>query len=501
MADETLKDSKSNASMDGADSDNSSFAWEFVNDEARDQSPSATPRVYAGSPTGLSQPMSGGQASGEAATSAYPSTSRRKGMATATLNRTQAGTVRDSYVRDQLERALDRWWALGEVPPLPLLRDGLLMLEAGGHASESQRTLLLRAALAHGRGVRTALRYQVDNERVAMVLAEALVEWEPPLDPKNLVTILGEDAPVRVLLAADLERSRALLTGEARRRAEVALEMLPSSQSSGRSSPPSPPASPLILLTPGRKLVRQILLLLLLVTLIGFILWQQRQVTPAEMVAMPAAEYALLGASDDEPVGSVRLNAFFLDRFEVTNALYRSCVDIGKCVWPKSANSATRADYFTNPAFNDFPVVNVTQEMASAFCAWHGKRLPTAEEWQAAASVSPTTGQAFRYPWGESFDSQRTNSLEAAIGDTVVAGSYRPGGDSASGAADMAGNVAEWTSSLVVNPPTADSAIIKGGSFAGNSDALTVGAKESLAINKGSPEVGFRCARTHLLNE
>jgi hypothetical protein len=68
-------------------------------------------------------------------------------------------------VRRNLDLALDGWWRSGALPAPALLRDGLLLLEAGNPLDEAQRSLLLRAALAHRRGVLTALRYQTDPER------------------------------------------------------------------------------------------------------------------------------------------------------------------------------------------------------------------------------------------------------------------------------------------------------------------------------------------------
>jgi formylglycine-generating enzyme required for sulfatase activity len=394
---------------------------------------------------------------------------------------------------------------LGELPPLPLLRDGLLMLEGGGSASESQRTLLLRAALAYDRGVQTALRHQVDAERVALVVAEALVEWEEPLEAERLPAILGDDEQVQMLLIAELDRSRVLLTGEPRRRAQLALEALPKTTDKARK-PISPPPVPAAALVRGRRPLRQILLLLLLVALVGFVLWQQRQRTPEGMIAMPAATYALLTLDGGGAATSVALDAFFIDRFEVTNRDYRGCVEAGACAWPLQPNSATRKDYFTNPAFDGYPVVNVTQVMAAAYCAWQDKRLPSAGEWQATASVSPTTGQFFHFPWGQNFEAQRTNSADTgggdtSIGDTMVVGSFRPAGDSPSGAADMAGNVAEWTTTLVPGSEDEEKplAIVKGGSFASDADAVTVYAGAAVEVTQALPEVGFRCARSHLL--
>jgi formylglycine-generating enzyme required for sulfatase activity len=192
-----------------------------------------------------------------------------------------------------------------------------------------------------------------------------------------------------------------------------------------------------------------------------------------------------------------QLEGFFIDRFEVTNRDYRTCIERGACVWPVQTSSATRVDYFTDPAFDRYPVVNVTQAMAASYCTWQGKRLPSTAEWQAGASVAPTTGQQFRFPWGERFDPQRANSDSTGSGDTMVVGSFRPGGDSPSGASDMAGNVAEWTATLVPGlDPLNVYAVVKGGSFASAADALASGAEMHVEVGSATPEVGFRCART-----
>jgi formylglycine-generating enzyme required for sulfatase activity len=495
-----------------AEEGGASFAWEFTNDDHHGQPQTSAPRlrgdVKPRTPdrsAAQRQPTIDGEANHYSSNPRVTAHERAagKGNPAKAQDLRYFGPARSNYVRDQLDRALDRWWAVGELPPLLLLRDSLLMLEAGGTASESQRTLLLRAALSYNRGIQTALHHQADGERVALVLAEALVEWESPLEPASLPGLIGGDEYVRSLLVAELERSRVLLTGEARRRAQAALDSLPRTPQPRRKPTPSPGpvAVPVAAPVAQHPPIRQIILILLLVALVGFVLWQRRTTTPTGMVAMPAASYAMLAADEaSAPVG-VALNAFYIDRFEVTNRDYRTCIDAGKCVWPLHTNSTTRRDYFTNPAFDGYPVVNVTQIMASAYCVWQGKRLPTAGEWQAAASVSPVSGQPYRFPWGESFEVQRTNSAGAEIGDTVVVGSYRPAGDSPSGAADMAGNVAEWTATLVPSSEQEPRAVIKGGSFASVADALAVGAEDSEKVGEGTTEVGFRCARDGALAE
>jgi formylglycine-generating enzyme required for sulfatase activity len=361
----------------------------------------------------------------------------------------------------------------------------------------------------------------VDVERVALVLSEALVEWQPPILPEELDAILGPRVDVRAALVTELQQSRLLLTGEPHRRAQMALAVFAGAESShlGRESHrvSAFEATPY----PARRWLRKVLLVLLLIALLGFVFWQQRQVLPIGMVAVPDGSYFLPRAGETlAEVESVYIGAFAIDQFEVTNRSYRICVERGACSWPVDPGSTTRVNYFTDPAFNEFPVVNVTQPMAARYCAWQDKRLPTAAEWQVAASLAPATNQLFRFPWGQSFDPQRTNSSTTEFGDTIVVGSFRPAGDSPVGAADMSGNVAEWTatvapmsqSSFVAETPPAvetpqmegsegakSEAVVKGGSFASGVELLTAGSEMYVEIETAMPELGFRCAVSQLL--
>ncbi len=160
------------------------------------------------------------------------------------------------------------------------------------------------------------------------------------------------------------------------------------------------------------------------------------------------------GDPDERPVHRVCLSAFWIGRTEVTNAQYAACVDEGGCL------PLADRRYASDPAYADHPAVGVTWEQADAYAAWlsattgESFRLPTEAQWEYAARGP----ESRLYPWGETFDGTRLNycdvncpsdGRDSAYDDgyarTAPAGRYSPAGDSWVGAADLAGNVWEWT--------------------------------------------------------
>jgi formylglycine-generating enzyme required for sulfatase activity len=174
---------------------------------------------------------------------------------------------------------------------------------------------------------------------------------------------------------------------------------------------------------------------------------QIREKDGAVMVYVPAGEFWMgsdHGFDFEGPRHKAQVDAFWIDRTEVTNAQYRRCVDAKVCSSPRSSSSKTRESYYDNAEFNDYPVVYVTWDQAREYAQWVGGRLPTEAEWEYAARG--TDGRDF--PWGNEPPDERRCNFDGNVGDITPVGQYSPQGDSPYGCADMAGNVWEWTSSL-----------------------------------------------------
>ena len=175
----------------------------------------------------------------------------------------------------------------------------------------------------------------------------------------------------------------------------------------------------------------------------------------ATMVFVPAGEFTMgssAGEDNERPLHLVYLDSFWIDKLEVKNALYKKCVDAKQCQPPNPTKSYTRASYFGNAEYDDYPVIYVSWDDAINYCTWAKKTFPTEAQWEKAARGTDQR----KYPWGDNWNGAWLNfcdkkcpfdwkdkDADDGYVDTSPVGTY-PKGASYYGAMDMAGNVWEW---------------------------------------------------------
>jgi formylglycine-generating enzyme required for sulfatase activity len=207
------------------------------------------------------------------------------------------------------------------------------------------------------------------------------------------------------------------------------------------------------------------------------------------MMYVPAGNF-MMGSSDggDEkkPVHTVYLDAYWIDRTEVTNAMYAKCVADGVC------RDATSSDHSFNKV--DHPATYIKWDDAQTYCAWAEAHLPAEAEWEKAARG--TDGRKF--PWGNDDPNSKLLNYSSLVGDTTPVGSY-PSGASPYGVFDMAGNAWEWTSDWFDKPSLDSYHVVKGGGYNGMLEHYfhVFFRQPGFELEKNWPfSLGFRCANT-----
>jgi formylglycine-generating enzyme required for sulfatase activity/tRNA A-37 threonylcarbamoyl transferase component Bud32 len=216
--------------------------------------------------------------------------------------------------------------------------------------------------------------------------------------------------------------------------------------------------------------------------------------TPVDssMVLVPAGTYTIGSDNGPEvarPAHSISLAAFGIDQHEVTVGEYEAFVQSGRAPAPWSG---ARPD-------GNLPVTGVQWAEAAGYCTWRhpdGGRLPTEEEWEAAAR-----GSAGRtYPWGNDWDGSAANTAGARRSGPTIVGSF-PRGNTPEGVSDLIGNVWEWTSSPFKS--YGDTAarsglyVIRGGAYNAYDQIATAtfrGRAQPATARGDLAGTGFRCA-------
>src|SRR4030042_6440937 len=247
--------------------------------------------------------------------------------------------------------------------------------------------------------------------------------------------------------------------------------------------------------------MKQSIQLLVLLLLSGSILKSQE--VPPGMVLIPAGEFTMgkntPNPTDWQPEHKVSIDAFYMDKCEVTNEqYYEFCRMTGNPLpefWGYS-------QFKCSLEYPDHPVVGVSFNDAIKYAQWAGKRLPTEAEWEYAARGGSSD---YNFPWGNQIDSTLVN-YGKKYKTTLRVGSFKPNDF---GLFDIGGNVWEWTmdnyeadfytNSPSQNPKGPNSGrfkVIRGGSWHSGAMCIQTFYRNGLPASWVDFAVGFRCIKS-----
>jgi formylglycine-generating enzyme required for sulfatase activity len=212
--------------------------------------------------------------------------------------------------------------------------------------------------------------------------------------------------------------------------------------------------------------------------------------------------------SVEQPVHTVFLDDFWIDKTEVTNNQYGQCVNAGVC-------SELGCEGELLLGNGEHPAICMTWDQAAAYCKWVEGRLPTEAEWEYAARGP----EGRRYPWGNDFDGtllnycdvnclldKRDETFDDGYTRSAPVGSY-PGGASWVGALDLAGNVWEFVADRYgsysrdaqtnpTGPSSGHRRVARGGSWHTSPDHVRSALRTNIGGDQYIDHAGFRCVQS-----
>jgi formylglycine-generating enzyme required for sulfatase activity len=223
----------------------------------------------------------------------------------------------------------------------------------------------------------------------------------------------------------------------------------------------------------------------------------------ASLILIPAGRFIMgsdTGEKDERPVHPIELDAFYIDKYEITVSRYARFLHAQRPERPFLWKQATQGKQ------GQKPVIGVDWFDAKEYCEWVGRRLPTEAEWEKAARSDDQR----TYPWGN----EPPTTLHVVAGlqkwtgyDTLGAVGSHPRGGSSYGVDDLAGNAWEWIADRYDEhyyaagpeqnprgPKQGPLRVLRGGAW--NNDAATIRSanRAAYAPSARRNDVGFRCA-------
>jgi len=244
----------------------------------------------------------------------------------------------------------------------------------------------------------------------------------------------------------------------------------------------------------------------------------------ASMVYIPGGNF-IMGNDDnagESPAHAVTLDPYYIDQYEVTNALWAECVADGACVSPASRRDYADNPYYGEPEFDDYPVLYVNWGQAQAYCEWRGSSLPTEAQWEMAARYNAEDDALVTYPWGDDAIRENLNYCDSSClleDRTLRDQNYDDGYPqmspvgafeddlSPNGLYDMGGNMAEWVADWFsgdyyagspdenpIGPEIGSARVVRGGAWSLPLNFAYSTRRAGFAPETQAASIGFRCA-------